>query len=656
MGMIQSTGKFQSDNVGAGTVTFNFPGNITAGNTVIVTLAVYNDQTFRISALTASGTSGTRDVDKASADNANHAEIWRVTSAAGGSTAVAITLPSGVNYLSGCAEEWDNISTSSPLDQSGTGGPTAGSSAPSATAAGSTSQADTVSYAVFCDYAGTNWTSSTPPSGYTENFEEHDGTAHEAGAGAYKVLSATGTETATFTTGASMSWICSLAVYKLTGVGSATREQEGARFRNDDGSETTATWAASQDSNHTAALSTNLRLRALVNATGDPATGAYTLRYQKNGSGGYVAVPVGATVPEAYGTVTFQSIGTGANGSTTVAPTYPASIASGDYLVCVVTSGATNSETPTTPSGWTLLATGASTDGTYGIDTGPRRVTAFGKIADGTESGTLTVSITNGGTCRGTISRFTKAGSGSWNVEAQGGNDSTSGTGVSIAFASMNWNTGDAVLVATGQRVDSATQSAQSLTATGVTFGTRTNRAATAVTTGNDHRHTVDTFAAISSTSDVDAAPTWAYTASAAASAGGVIVRLREYTAPVTNEVYVATSANITAGGEATTAQLTAPSGKSTSDFVTGRMWDDENGTDSIDITTDDYTELEWCLQAQSPATNGDYFDFRVYAGAAALDTYTVTPRWTLGSGSTPSSTGPMIQTQARRYAPLQFF
>lgn len=227
-------------------------------------------------------------------------------------------------------------------------------------------------------------------------------------------------------------------------------------------------------------------------------------------------------------TVTFQSIGTGANGSTSVAPSYPASIAAGDYLVCVVTSGATNSETPTTPSGWTLLATGASTDGTYGVDTGPRRATVFGKVADGTESGTLSVSITNGGTCRGTISRFTKSQAGyTWDVVGAGGNDSTSGTGFSASVGSVNWATGDAALVAVGQRVDTVTQSAQSLTASGTTFGTRTNRATTAVTTGNDHRHVVDTFAAVT-TGGGSATTTWAYTGSGATSGGVVVVRLRE--------------------------------------------------------------------------------------------------------------------------------
>jgi hypothetical protein len=96
-------------------------------------------------------------------------------------------------------------------------------------------------------------------------------------------------------------------------------------------------------------------------------------------------------------------------------------------------------------------------------------------------------------------------------------------------------------------------------------------------------------------------------------------------------ELGITLSSNVASGGEATTARLTAPSGKTTSNFTTGRRWDDENGSDSIDITADYYTELEWVLTTQSPATNGDYFEFRVYDGDSALDTYTVTPKWTIG-------------------------
>jgi hypothetical protein len=425
------------------------------------------------------------------------------------------------------------------------------------------------------------------------------------------------------------------------GGGPATEtDQEGYRYRNDDGSETTATWREVQDTNTYVDAEEVFRARFLIDQANGPANITPRLEW-KQGGGSWAAVPVGATVPEVYDTITFGAIGTGANGSTTVAPSYPAGITAGQYLLCVVTSGATNSETPSTPSGWTLLATGASTDGSFGIDTGPRRVTVFGKEADGTESGTLTVSITNGNTCRGTISRFTKSGSGTWAVVGEGANDSTSGTGVSMTFASMNWNTGDAVLVATGQRVDSATQSSQSLTASGVTFGTRTNKAATAVTTGNDHRHTVDTFAAITGTSNVNAAPTWAYTASASASAGGVVVRLRAYTAPVDNEVYVAPSANITAGGEATTAQLAAPSGKTTSDFTAGRTWDDENGSDAITFGAADlYTEVEWAIST-SAAASGTY-DLRVTNAGTVLDAYLASASFTIGTPPPPSDFMPL--------------
>jgi hypothetical protein len=101
----------------------------------------------------------------------------------------------------------------------------------------------------------------------------------------------------------------------------------------------------------------------------------------------------------------------------------------------------------------------------------------------------------------------------------------------------------------------------------------------------------------------------------------------------VDNPIYVSPSANVTAGGEATTAQLTPPNTKTTSDFTTGRMWDDENGTDTTDIVINDYSEFEWALQAQSPAVNGDIYQFRVYAGTAPLDTYAVTPEWTIGTG-----------------------
>jgi hypothetical protein len=71
-------------------------------------------------------------------------------------------------------------------------------------------------------------------------------------------------------------------------------------------------------------------------------------------------------------------------------------------------------------------------------------------------------------------------------------------------------------------------------------------------------------------------------------------------------------SANIAASGEATTAQLTAPTGKTTGDFQAGRIQDDENPADSIDLAPDTYTELEWCIEATADAEDGETYEFRV--------------------------------------------
>lgn len=222
------------------------------------------------------------------------------------------------------------------------------------------------------------------------------------------------------------------------------------------------------------------------------------------------------------------AIGTGANGSTSVIVPYPAGITAGQLLVIVVTSGSTSNSVPTTPTNWTSQGTSVNTTGTFGADTGPRRVTVFTKVAVGNESGNQTVAITGGNTCRGTMHRFTKTNSAySWDLSATTGNDSTEGTGVSITgAASLAFAAGDLLIIAWAQLVDSSTQTSRSITATGVTFGTLSNRASVAVTTGNDHRHGTDT---VPITTGATAAPVFAYTASAATTqAAALFLRIRE--------------------------------------------------------------------------------------------------------------------------------
>ncbi len=105
------------------------------------------------------------------------------------------------------------------------------------------------------------------------------------------------------------------------------------------------------------------------------------------------------------------------------------------------------------------------------------------------------------------------------------------------------------------------------------------------------------------------------------------------YTIP--SSIEFGASSNIAASGASTTAQLSAPTGKNTGDFDQGRIQDDENPTDSIAISTDDYTELEWSLVATGTASNGEVYDFRVGFGTSsvtALTEYLETPQWTIGA------------------------
>lgn len=60
-------------------------------------------------------------------------------------------------------------------------------------------------------------------------------------------------------------------------------EQEGFRFRNDDADEDEASWRQNQDVVDEIAKDTNVRLRTIIDATGDPATSQFQLEYKETG-------------------------------------------------------------------------------------------------------------------------------------------------------------------------------------------------------------------------------------------------------------------------------------------------------------------------------------------------------------------------------------
>ena len=63
-------------------------------------------------------------------------------------------------------------------------------------------------------------------------------------------------------------------------------EQYAFRFRNDNGSETAATYAANENTNITLTPGSKTRIRIGIDATGDPTSKQFQLEYRHKPSGG----------------------------------------------------------------------------------------------------------------------------------------------------------------------------------------------------------------------------------------------------------------------------------------------------------------------------------------------------------------------------------
>jgi hypothetical protein len=173
--------------------------------------------------------------------------------------------------------------------------------------------------------------------------------------------------------------------------------------------------------------------------------------------------------------VTWQTAGAYDTGTASCAPGIPASTAVGDLLIIGCAFGNGDDTPLDTPAGWTLIPDSlefGGDGGAYGTDSGNRGVMAFLRIADGTESGTVTV--TNPGSGANTrvtqaqIMRFTKTGD-AWNVKASNGEDNTDGTGYSVTADSVLIPAnGDNGIAVTAWNPDSATAGTPTLTWDGV--------------------------------------------------------------------------------------------------------------------------------------------------------------------------------------------
>jgi hypothetical protein len=194
---------------------------------------------------------------------------------AGSSHSLTLTVTGSTNKIL-FASEFSGIQ-STPIDK--TAGTSGSGTSMSSGVTASRAQADELLVAYF-----TAQHSSAPNPNYTAgaNFSiltntlQTDYTKLLTGFHEYQVVSSIGTDAATSTSDVSSAWTSRIGTFKASAP-APTLDQEGFRWRNDDGSETTATWKDSQDTNITAPAGQNMRLRMIVNATLDPAAKDFQL-------------------------------------------------------------------------------------------------------------------------------------------------------------------------------------------------------------------------------------------------------------------------------------------------------------------------------------------------------------------------------------------
>ena len=263
---IHSTGMVAS-------VSIAFDVDVTAGNAVLVGANSYYNNTIENGDITDGlGNTYTEQIEIRDGTHFESAAVYAALNITGG--ACTVTLDSGAtsDWMNLGITEVSGLATSSAGDGSNSGD---GNS----TTAASGSVTPTTSGIAIAALGSNTSDSISTPSGFTLIYENEIPSYYPCSF-AYAIY-ASGNQSATWTipTG---DWAACIACFK-NAPAAAPLDQEGFRFRNDDGDEDAATWKEAQDTNLTAAKSVNTRLRVILDATGNPATTQYQLEYRRSG-------------------------------------------------------------------------------------------------------------------------------------------------------------------------------------------------------------------------------------------------------------------------------------------------------------------------------------------------------------------------------------
>jgi hypothetical protein len=196
------------------------------------------------------------------------------------------------------------------------------------------------------------------------------------------------------------------------------------------------------------------------------------------------------------GVVTWQSSGTvdiQGGDTTATMPAYPSSIAVGDLLLCFVgiKPSVANSGSISSFPHYTLLDshTGGGYGGTLGVQSGNTHLFVYYRIADGTANDTPASGPTyvNNSIAWAVVHRLSKSG-GTWNLATAKGENTVGGNPFTVVHTSdPGVPSGDFIIQAVSAAGQNAgiTFSAQTLSQSGVTFGTVTERNEPTSNSGN---------------------------------------------------------------------------------------------------------------------------------------------------------------------------
>lgn len=184
--------------------------NFTAGNTVFYCHSYWFQAP---TSLSIAGSAATLDLARQTTSG-DLLQIWRLSNVGSGRDDVVLSGDAG-GYNCGAILEVSGLD-SNPLDQ--ISGPSSGTDNQPTASTSTTTVADELIIALFAN--GSDGGGSSPPTGYSLLYPS----AQEGGSGAYKIVSATGTQSVTFTTPGNIVWVCGIATYKAadTGVSGVT--------------------------------------------------------------------------------------------------------------------------------------------------------------------------------------------------------------------------------------------------------------------------------------------------------------------------------------------------------------------------------------------------------------------------------------------------